>query len=92
MIIHASICDYEHIPIPVPHIGRATKAALEFAENEGFETITFGPMGVAENVKLVEAAQWMTKVLKAFPYESLEEVYLVDKDDLMINAWRAHIM
>ena len=88
-IIHAPTMPAPAMRIPVENVKKATRAALEEAERQGFESIAMPGMGTGVGgVPEEEAARAMINVIKSFGGKKLKKVVLVDISEKMVEAWR----
>ena len=88
-IIHAPTMPEPAMRIPVDNVKKATQAALEEAERQGFESIAMPGMGTGVGgVPEDEAAKVMIKTIKSFRGKKLRKIVLVDISEKMVEAWR----
>lgn len=88
-IIHAPTMPEPAMRIDAANVAKATRAALELADANGFSSIALPGMGTGVGgVAHAEAAQMMLKEIQSFDPRSLRTVLLVDVDSAMVEAWR----
>jgi len=91
-IIHAPTMEQPAMRIPSENVYKATKAALELAEKEGFESIAIPGMGTGVGgVAVEDAAEKMLQAIKEFKGTKLKKVILVDIDEEMVEAWKSQL-
>ena len=91
-IIHAPTMPKPAMRIPVDNVGKATRAALALADEQGFSSVAIPGMGTGVGgVMPADAAERMVKEIKAFVPRSLTRVILIDIDPAMVNAWREQL-
>ena len=91
-IIHAPTMEQPAIRIPSENIYKATKATLDIAEKEGFESIAIPGMGTGVGGVAVEnAAKKMMQAIKEFKGTNLKKIILVDIDGEMVSAWEEQL-
>ncbi|MGH7260676.1 MAG: macro domain-containing protein [Nitrospiraceae bacterium] len=88
-IIHAPTMPEPGMRIPAENVAFAIKAALELADEKGFESIAISGMGTGVGgVAHADAAAKMIREIQAFSPRTLKSVVLVDVDPEMVAAWR----
>jgi O-acetyl-ADP-ribose deacetylase len=88
-IIHAPTMTRPAEAIPVENVRKATRAALQVAEEKKIERIALPGMGTGVGrVSPKEAARVMVEEIAAFKGRSLQKVILVDVAPEMVSAWR----
>jgi O-acetyl-ADP-ribose deacetylase (regulator of RNase III) len=88
-IIHAPTMPGPGMRIPAENVGFATTAALELADEKGFESVAIPGMGTGVGgVAHADAARAMVEAVRAFSSRTLKSVVLVDVDAAMVNAWQ----
>ncbi len=91
-IIHAPTMPEPAMRIPVDNVGKATRAALTVADEQGFSSLAIPGMGTGVGgVMPADAAANMIREIKAFVPRSLNRVILIDVDPTMVNAWREQL-
>lgn len=91
-IIHAPTMEQPAMSIPAENVSKATLAALDLADREGYESIAIPGMGTGVGgVSRKEAARRMVEVAKRFAPLRLRKVILVDIDEEMVRAWQERI-
>ncbi len=91
-IIHAPTMPKPAMRIPVDNVGKAIRAALTIADEQGFSSLAIPGMGTGVGgVMPADAAACMIKEIKSFVPQSLTRVILVDVDPTMVNAWREQL-
>lgn len=92
-IIHAPTMEIPGIRIPLVSVGKATKAALKLADDNGFSAVAFPGMGTGVGgVKKDAAADAMIEAIKDFKAQNLKKVILIDVDEEMVDAWKTAIV
>ncbi|WP_461831593.1 ADP-ribose-binding protein [Aquifex sp.] len=87
-VIHAPTMEEPAMPSSEEKIRKATRAALELADREGFRVIAFPGMGTGVGgVPKKIAAKAMVEEIRNFNAKNLEKVILVDIDEEMVKAW-----
>jgi O-acetyl-ADP-ribose deacetylase (regulator of RNase III) len=75
--------------IGVENVKKATQAALEEAENMGFEVIAMPGMGTGVGgVSKKDAAEAMLETILKFKAKKLKKVILIDIDDEMVTEFK----
>lgn len=88
-IIHAPTMTQPAEAIPVENVRRATRAAMQLAEEKNLETIAFPGMGTGVGrVSPASAAGAMIEEIAAFGRGPVRKVLLVDVAPEMVAAWR----
>ncbi len=88
-IIHAPTMPEPGMSIPSENVALATKAALQAADAQEFESIAIPGMGTGVGgVAPGDAARAMMNEIRAFSPKSLRRIVLVDIDPSMVDAWR----
>jgi O-acetyl-ADP-ribose deacetylase (regulator of RNase III) len=88
-IIHAPTMEHPAMRIPPENVSKATRAAIELADREGFETLAIPGMGTGVGgVGRADAAAAMVGVIKNFSPRRLKKVILIDIDEEMVRAWQ----
>ena len=88
-IIHAPTMREAGMRIPADNVAQATRAALDLADEKGFESVALPGMGTGVGgVTHAEAASRMVNEIKAYKPKTLKSVMLVDVDSAMVEAWR----
>ena len=88
-IIHAPTMEIPGIRIPLVSIGKATKAALKVADENGFSVVALPGMGTGiGGVKKDASAHAMLEAIQDFKAQKLRKVILIDVDEEMVSAWR----
>jgi O-acetyl-ADP-ribose deacetylase (regulator of RNase III) len=91
-IIHAPTMPKPAMRISVDNVGKATRAALTIADEQGFSSLAIPGMGTGVGgVMPADAAACMIKAIKSFVPQSLTRVILVDVDPTMVQAWREQL-
>ena len=91
-IIHAPTMPRPAMRIPADNVGKATRAALTVADEQGFSSLAIPGMGTGVGgVMPADAAGRMIKEIKSFVPRSLTRVILIDVDPTMVNAWREQL-
>ena len=91
-IIHAPTMEQPAMRIPSENVYKATKAALELAEKEGFKSIAIPGMGTGVGgVSVEDAAKKMMQAIKEFKGTNLKKIILVDIDGEMVSAWEEQL-
>lgn len=89
-IIHAPTMPRPAMRIEPDNVAKATRAALELAERQGFVSVAIPGMGTGVGgVAPDEAASRMIGEIQTFRAQHLQSVVLVDIDPDMIKAWKA---
>lgn len=92
-IIHAPTMPEPGMRIPAENVSRATKAALDLADEKGFVSIAIPGMGTGVGgVEPEDAARHMIRAIRLVSPRSLQNVILVDIDAAMVAAWRNELM
>jgi len=92
-VIHAPTMEEPTMPSSKEKVRKATKAALELADEKGFKSIAFPGMGTGVGrVPKSVAAMAMFEEIKGFKPKSLEKIILVDIDDDMVRAWKEFLL
>lgn len=87
-VIHAPTMEEPAMPSSEEKVKKATRAALELADEECFKVIAFPGMGTGVGgVPKDVAAKAMVEVIRSFEPKCLEKVVLVDIDEEMVEAW-----
>ncbi|GAB6065557.1 ADP-ribose-binding protein [Aquifex pyrophilus] len=87
-VIHAPTMEEPAMPSSEEKVRKATRAALELADKEGFKVIAFPGMGTGVGgVPKDVAARAMVEEIRNFNAKNLEKVILVDIDEEMVRAW-----
>lgn len=88
-IIHAPTMMEPAMRISAVNVGLATRAALALADEKGLTSIAIPGMGTGVGgVAPADAAAKMVDELRSFSPRSLTAVTLVDRDPVMVQAWR----
>ncbi|RMH05727.1 MAG: macro domain-containing protein [Nitrospirae bacterium] len=88
-IIHAPTMPQPAMRIPPDNVAKATQAALEVADAQGFTSIAFPGMGTGVGrVSHRDAAHHMIAAIRQFQPRSLQSVILMDIDPAMVQAWQ----
>ena len=88
-IINAPTMERPAMRIGVENVKKATQAALEEAENMGFEVIAMPGMGTGVGgVSKKDAAEAMVETILSFKAKKLKKVILVDIDDEMVSEFK----
>lgn len=88
-VIHAPTMESPGMATTQEKVEKATRAALELADKEGFKSIAIPGMGTGVGgVPKDKAADSMLKIVKSFKPKNLEKVVLVDIDEEMVNCWK----
>ncbi len=88
-IIHAPTMPQPAMRIPAENVALATSAALELADERGFESIALPGMGTGVGgVDPNDAAMRMIREVQRYSPVTLKTVILVDIDPAMVSAWR----
>jgi O-acetyl-ADP-ribose deacetylase (regulator of RNase III) len=88
-IIHAPTMPRPATRIDADNVTKATRAALELADRQGFASIAIPGMGTGVGgVAPGEAASRMIQAIRAFRSSHLQSVVLVDVDREMVEAWQ----
>ena len=91
-IIHAPTMPKPAMRIPADNVGKATRAALTIADEQGFSSLAIPGMGTGVGgIMPADAAVRMIKEIKDFSPRSLTRVILIDVDPAMVKAWREHL-
>jgi len=87
-IIHAPTMEQPASLTNVANIKEAVRAALECAEENRLERIAFPGMGTGiGSVPKDKAAEAMLEVIINFEANHLKELFLVDRNKEMVDAW-----
>ena len=91
-IIHAPTMAKPAMRIPADNVGKATRAALTMADEQGYSTLAIPGMGTGVGGVLpADAAARMIKEIKSFVPRLLTRVILIDVDPTMVKAWREQL-
>jgi O-acetyl-ADP-ribose deacetylase (regulator of RNase III) len=91
-IIHAPTMPKPAMRIPADNVGKATRAALAVADEQGFSSLAIPGMGTGVGgVMPADAAARMIKEIRSFIPRSLTRVILIDVDPTMVHAWREQL-
>jgi len=91
-IIHAPTMPKPAMRIPAENVGKATRAALTVADDNGFSSLAIPGMGTGVGgVAPTDAAIRMITEIQSFLPKSLTRVILIDLDPSMVKAWREQL-
>tara|TARA_Y100000310_G_C20585272_1_gene765063 strand:- start:714 stop:1211 length:498 start_codon:yes stop_codon:yes gene_type:complete len=87
-VIHAPTMEQPGGSSILAHVSEALNAALQKAEEEGFERIAIPGMGTGVGgLPKDKVAEAMIDVLVNFDFKVVTEIMLVDVDKAMVKAW-----
>jgi O-acetyl-ADP-ribose deacetylase (regulator of RNase III) len=88
-VIHAPTMHEPAEKTDIHKVKCAVQAALEIADNKGMKSIAFPGMGTGVGgVRKEDAAKTMLSAMKEMKFHSIENIYLVDIEDEMIEAFQ----
>ena len=88
-IIHAPTMHQPAEPTTSGNVREATRAALQLADDEGFEKIAMPGMGTGVGkLGKLEAAKAMFAEILNFEPQHLKEIVLIDHGKEMVQAWK----
>ena len=91
-IIQTPTIDQPHGKTDQHKVKCALEAALELAEEQGFDTLATVGMGVgSEGLTFKQSAKIMLDTIKAFKGDKVEKIILVDLNQGMVDAWKSYI-
>ncbi len=87
-IIHAPTMERPAMQIGCENVKKATKAALELADQLGLKSVAIPGMGTGVGgVSKKDAAETMIETIKKFKPKNLKKVILVDIDEQMVKEF-----
>lgn len=91
-IIHAPTMSEPAMSIPAENVSQATRAAIQFADCQGWTSVALPGMGTGVGgVSHTEAAEHMMNEILSYPSHTLENVILIDVDPAMVQAWQDRV-
>jgi len=91
-IIHAPTMSEPAMSIPAKNVGQATRAAIQFADNQGWTSVAIPGMGTGVGgVAHADAAEHMLREILSYSPQTLDKVILIDIDPAMVQAWQDRV-